>query len=467
VIHRDVKPANVMITERGRVVLCDFGVARLANDDAVQTQTGAMLGTPAFMSPEQALAGEIDARSDVYSLGAALYQLATGALPYSGATPVVLAAVVRGDLPPPLRKNPGMGRELARAIERAMAREPADRFDAAGALAEELERIARAAGFTDGDAELAKYFASPGEWNERALPAIVSATFTRAEEAAKKKERARAVALAERVLALAPDHAAANALLGSIGAGARRWRRAAVISAILAGCAVVVLASVAVVGRSRTRSTSSAPVIVPDAATPVALAPPPTIDAAPPPIVIATAPDAAPSSKITRVHVSAHVVDAGAPAAITVITPDAAPPPLEDALLTVTILPWCEITLDDEPRGRSPTKTALHVRPGHHDLRCTQSASGTPFTQSFDLAPGQSRTITGDLRPAVTVRVDIPGTTVTVDGTVRAAGASFSLRTGRYRVHVERKGKSAEDGYVDVSTVPCTIRDTPDLACYE
>src|SRR5436190_269633 len=108
VVHRDVKPGNVLVASGGRLLLADFGVARIDDDDSVVTRTGALLGTPSFMSPEQAQGMEVDARSDLYSVGATLYQLATGSLPFAGPTARVVAQIVRGDLTPPLRRAPAM-----------------------------------------------------------------------------------------------------------------------------------------------------------------------------------------------------------------------------------------------------------------------------------------------------------------------------------------------------------------------
>ena len=96
VIHRDVKPANVLIAPGGRLLLADFGVARLETEDSLVTRTGAVLGTPAYMSPEQATGDTATARSDLYSLGVTLYQLATGALPYGGSSARVLAQIACG-----------------------------------------------------------------------------------------------------------------------------------------------------------------------------------------------------------------------------------------------------------------------------------------------------------------------------------------------------------------------------------
>src|SRR5262249_15188232 len=96
IIHRDVKPANVMIAAGGRLLLADFGVARLETEDSLVTKTGSVLGTPAYMSPEQASGDTTTATSDLYSLGATLYQLATGSLPYTGSPAKVIAQIASG-----------------------------------------------------------------------------------------------------------------------------------------------------------------------------------------------------------------------------------------------------------------------------------------------------------------------------------------------------------------------------------
>ena len=128
IIHRDIKPANVLIAPGGRLLLADFGVARLETEDSLVTKTGALLGTPAYMSPEQASGDTATAQSDLYSLGATLYQLATGALPYAR-----LAG--EGDGADRERRAgrrrcagaPAVGPDLSRVIERLMATDPSAR----------------------------------------------------------------------------------------------------------------------------------------------------------------------------------------------------------------------------------------------------------------------------------------------------------------------------------------------------
>jgi tetratricopeptide (TPR) repeat protein/tRNA A-37 threonylcarbamoyl transferase component Bud32 len=142
VVHRDVKPANVMIGPDGRPSVMDFGLARRDAGEVTMTQEGQVLGTPAFMSPEQALgeAHKVDGRSDVYSLGVVLYQLLTGELPFRG-TPRMLLHQVLHDEPRSVRcLNEAVPRDLETICARAMAKEPARRYASAADLAEDLRR---------------------------------------------------------------------------------------------------------------------------------------------------------------------------------------------------------------------------------------------------------------------------------------------------------------------------------------
>src|SRR5690606_15446097 len=105
-IHRDIKPANIMLDRDGRVVLTDFGIARIVSGPAMTT-SGSMVGTPAYMSPEQGLGQPGDHRSDIYSLGVVFYQLVTGVLPFQAETPVaVVLKHVNEPLPNPRTINP-------------------------------------------------------------------------------------------------------------------------------------------------------------------------------------------------------------------------------------------------------------------------------------------------------------------------------------------------------------------------
>ncbi|MGZ8469370.1 MAG: protein kinase domain-containing protein [Gemmatirosa sp.] len=127
VVHRDVKPANILIDHDGRAIVTDFGIAKVAESSAL-TQTGMLIGTPVYMSPEQCLGHSVSAASDQYSLGIVAYQLLTGHPPFTGASFTVLAQHISDPVPPLDHAALGFPPETAAAIERMLAKEPGDRW---------------------------------------------------------------------------------------------------------------------------------------------------------------------------------------------------------------------------------------------------------------------------------------------------------------------------------------------------
>jgi WD40 repeat protein len=138
-VHRDVKPANILL-EGGRAKITDFGLARAAGDDAI-TCSGYVVGTPRYMSPEQAESRPVDGRSDLFSLGAVLYAACTGRAPFDGDGPLAVLRQVCEREPTPIRElNPAVPEWLAAVIARLMAKAPAERFQSAAEVAEVLAR---------------------------------------------------------------------------------------------------------------------------------------------------------------------------------------------------------------------------------------------------------------------------------------------------------------------------------------
>ena len=142
IVHRDVKPGNAMITRTGAVKVMDFGIARaVADNSATVTQTAAVIGTAQYLSPEQARGENVDARSDVYSTGVLLFELITGSPPFTGDSPVAVAYQhVRENAPPPSSLNPDVPPELDAIVLKAMAKNPANRYQSAGEMRADLIR---------------------------------------------------------------------------------------------------------------------------------------------------------------------------------------------------------------------------------------------------------------------------------------------------------------------------------------
>jgi serine/threonine-protein kinase len=144
IVHRDIKPHNVLVDREGRVKVTDFGIARAGTSQ--MTETGSIVGTAQYLSPEQARGGEVDQRSDLYSLGIVLYELLTGKTPFEGDTPVEIAMKHLSTPPqPPSKLRSDIPRELDMVVLRALAKDPDDRYQSADEMEADLERVSRGA----------------------------------------------------------------------------------------------------------------------------------------------------------------------------------------------------------------------------------------------------------------------------------------------------------------------------------
>ncbi|NUM36233.1 MAG: protein kinase [Candidatus Brocadiae bacterium] len=142
IIHRDLKPANIMIDKNGDPRIMDFGLAKMGKMDKRVSQTGALLGTPVYMSPEQAAGKNLDFRTDVYSLGAIFYKILTGIEPFHGDKLVkILEQVIHKEPPSPTKIKMNIHKDLEIICQKAMSKDPDRRYETAGALADDIERF--------------------------------------------------------------------------------------------------------------------------------------------------------------------------------------------------------------------------------------------------------------------------------------------------------------------------------------
>jgi eukaryotic-like serine/threonine-protein kinase len=153
-VHRDIKPHNVLVDSGGHVKVTDFGIAR--SEASQMTEAGSIIGTAQYLSPEQARGAPVDQRSDIYSVGVLLYELLTGAVPFTGDTPVEIAMKHLSAVPePPSKKRPDVPRGLDLAVVRALAKDPEDRFQSAEEMDAELARIEQGFRVSDETADAA------------------------------------------------------------------------------------------------------------------------------------------------------------------------------------------------------------------------------------------------------------------------------------------------------------------------
>jgi hypothetical protein len=416
VIHRDVKPDNVMIETSGqssRVVLTDFGVAHITGMETM-TATGALVGSPAYMSPEQSRGHEVTPSADLWSFGAMLYELVTGVVPFSGKDPfTMIAAILRGTFRRPSQVVATVGPDFESVIMRCLKASPAERYPNASALAADLREFVRTSGLLPEAKALRRFLDEPEAMLTELRPRVADVAVERARQFARRGQLAKALAEIGHATAYVPNHAGAERLLRRLSASRVAIKIAVVTAGLVAALGIVLLAK---------------PWLAPKTPVPVT---PVTSSVAPEPQPVAgpvekarsadqaaqAAPSPTPSAASAKSRVSrrAHTA-ANAPATSPALATPSAPTPqpivpaIEPAPApkreaeqprtgTIALFAkggFCYPSLDDHPAG-DLMPLFRDIAPGKHRIYCSRTKqSPRELVGEVDLAPGAriERTVT-------------------------------------------------------------------------
>jgi serine/threonine-protein kinase len=430
VVHRDVKPDNVMIEphgEKSRVVLTDFGVAHITGLETM-TATGALVGSPAYMSPEQARSREMGPPTDLWALGALLYEMVTGVLPFAGKDPfTVITAIVRGTFRRPSQVIATVGPEFEAMILRCLKSNPTERYAHAGLFATDLRQFLRQAGLDDEGLNLRRFLDGPTAFESALRPKVADVCIERARQHMRRGELARAFSEISHATAYVPKHPGAEKLLRRLTVG----KVALKISILLMVAGLVTL--VVLLGRPllHPKSTSTKtpetaiskpstppvksnlpiPSIPPNAAVPARKTP--VLDSEPTLKPTATVIETVPRSRKTKASASRTK-----PAATPELSKDGSeladnipnvelpapvketiPPPIETPVTTpqkprsgtIALFAkggFCYPSLDDHP-AKELMPTYKGLAPGKHKVFCSRTLkSPREFAGEIDLLPG-------------------------------------------------------------------------------
>jgi eukaryotic-like serine/threonine-protein kinase len=339
VIHRDIKPSNIMVLGNGTVKLTDFGIARLPTGS--DTIAGTVLGSPKYMSPEQVKGEEVDGRSDIFSLGAVLYEMLTGMAPFAGDNvSAILYQVLHAEPAPPGAINPGVPLTVDSIVLRMLAKQGEDRYPSARAVLRELQ--------------------APDLGAERAVNQLKTvldrpqeATATPSAEAPSPASKRRAPLIAGMVLAL-----------------------------------VAIVTTLALLQQDHPRKPASQTAASP-ASPAVAESKPPAANRHPALRAANNAPSEPASSKAAK---EAPMRTSPEPPRLEPQAAEWPAPQTANARVTLAISPWGEVFVDGKARGTAPPLVELRLPPGTHRVEIRNS-SFAPYIATLDLETGASHRI--------------------------------------------------------------------------
>ncbi len=245
IVHRDIKPDNLMISREGTIKLMDFGIAT-AMDLEQMTATGAILGSPAHMAPEQIEGGPVDARVDVFAFGTLLYAMVAGRLPFMASNPHALfRLILEGQYDPPSRHNPAVGRRFEEIVATCLARAPADRWSSMGALQDALALFLKDYKMIDVPVLLQRLLTAPEQFQAEQRPGLVRALCAEGRREARSGSLALAIDAYNRAMAVDPEAIEPRNGLTDLTSRSRRKRRTRALAIAALGAVIATGAGVA------------------------------------------------------------------------------------------------------------------------------------------------------------------------------------------------------------------------------
>ena len=407
VVHRDVKPDNVMIERPGdgsRVVLTDFGVAHITGMETM-TATGALVGSPAYMSPEQSRGHDVSPATDLWSLGATLYEMVTGVVPFSGKDPfTMIAAILRGSFRKPSQVIATVGPEFEAIILRCLRATPADRYASPALLAADLRAFVQRAGLVPEAQALRRFLDEPDTLLAELRPRVADHAVANAAKDMRRGQLARAMAEISRATAYVPKHAGAAKLLRRLSAGRLVMKVAVVAIGLVVALGTVRLAKPWLVRKPATTIATPSPPQPAQSATleqaPPKASPiqPTTKSASASTAKLAATPGASAKPRASRRDRSTAQADPAPtiapempPPAPTPAPPPLAPEPAPVRKGTIALFAkggFCYPTLDEHPVAE--LMPVFHnVPPGIHKIYCSRTKqSPRELVSEVELLPG-------------------------------------------------------------------------------
>jgi serine/threonine-protein kinase len=464
VVHRDVKPENVLVARGGPLKLADFGIAALADQERL-TSTGAITGSLPYMAPERIDTGTFSPASDVYAVGVILFELCTGTTPHGGKGAAHLAAsVLTKDAPPLAELAPGTPEPLSALVARCLARDSRDRPASGEELAPLLEDVvSRIAG--PPAEESRAFFQDPMGSTARRRESRFQHLLSEARALLAKGEGARAARVLNGALALRPDSPEVAALLRQRPNA--RWPKALAVSMALAGVITVtgglgwaVHRWRAMAGQAPERSVDLQPETESGPSVP-SPPPPPHQEAAtsapePGRVGSRTEPKKKSTGGTRALAPRTAPAPSGSPGGTAVSATEAprAAEPVRPATLKVTVRPWAEVFVDGHSRGYTPRVREVSLSPGEHRLRLINPLCDAE-EEVFQVAAGETvvREVTLQVHKAEVAIAAPAGARVFVDGVetgVAPLQGSVYVEHGRHVISARLPGVPPLRREVDV-----------------